>query len=156
MLRVDIPGRRAYALQNLVLDVNGTIAEGGAALPGLADALASLRDTLTIVAVTADAHGTAASLGAELGIEVRVISPGGEADQKLAVIESLGADATVAIGNGANDALMLAAAGIGIAVVGPEGAARIALEAADVVVTDVRHALAMLADPARLAATLRV
>lgn len=155
MLRVEIPGRRTYSLQNLLLDVNGTIAEGGALLAGLTDALAPLREVLTVVAVTADMHGTAASLGAELDIEVRVISPGGEADQKLAVVESLGADATVAVGNGANDALMLAAAGIGIAVIGPEGAARIALEAADVVVTDVRHALAMLADPARLAATLR-
>jgi len=44
---------------------------------------------------------------------------------------------------------------LGIAVVGPEGAAGAAVGAADVVVTDIRTALDLLLRPRRLVATLR-
>jgi P-type E1-E2 ATPase len=142
-------------LEHLVLDVNGTIAAGGSLLPGVADALAALGGVLDVVAVTADTHKTASTLDAEAGITVRVIAPGGEGEQKRALLRELGAERTVAIGNGANDALMLAEAAVGIAVIGAEGAALDAIQAADVVVTDVLDAFALLADARRLVATLR-
>jgi soluble P-type ATPase len=61
----------------------------------------------------------------------------------------------VAVGNGRNDVLMLRAAALGIVVVGPEGASARAVEAADVVAGSMPHALALLAEPAMLTATLR-
>lgn len=155
MLSIEIPGRGAMTLEHLVLDVNGTIAAGGSLLPGVADALAALGGVLDVVAVTADTHKTASTLDAEAGITVRVIAPGGEGEQKRALLRELGAERTVAIGNGANDALMLAEAAVGIAVIGAEGAALGAIQAADVVVTDVLDAFALLADARRLVATLR-
>lgn len=155
MLSIEIPGRGAMTLEHLVLDVNGTIAAGGSLLPGVADALAALGGVLDVVAVTADTHKTASTLDAEAGITVRVIAPGGEGEQKRALLRELGAERTVAIGNGANDALMLAEAAVGIAVIGAEGAALDAIQAADVVVTDVLDAFALLADARRLVATLR-
>ncbi len=60
------------------------------------------------------------------------------------------------MGNGRNDRLMLARAGLGIAVVGPEGAHHEALAAASVVVPDIRAGLDLLLNPKRLLATLRV
>mgnify|MGYP001765961664 CR=1 FL=1 len=114
MLELDIPGYGALALEHLVLDVNGTIADGGELLPGVAEALAALRGVLRPVAVTADTHGTAGALGETLGIEVRIIASGWEAGDKLSVVQELGADAVVAIGNGANDALVLKACAVGI------------------------------------------
>lgn len=155
MIELDVPGYGSLRLSRLVLDVNGTIAAGGALLPGVADRLAKLAPTVQAVAVTADTHGTAAELGKSLGIPVHVIEPGWEAGQKLALVEDLGPETVVAVGNGANDALMLRASAVGVCVVGPEGAARAALESADVVVTDVCSALDLLIDPARLLATLR-
>lgn len=155
MLALDIPGYGALALERLVLDVNGTITVGGGLLPGVAEALAQLKGSLDVLALTADSRGTAAELGAALGIEVRVIAGEWEAGEKLAVVEELGPEHVVAIGNGANDALVLSACAVGICVIGPEGAARPALESADLVVHDVTHALGLLADPARLQATLR-
>lgn len=155
MLALDIPGYGALALEHLVLDVNGTLTVGGALLPGAVEALAELRGVLHPVIITADTRGTAAELGEALGVGVRVIAGEWEAGEKLAVVQELGPDRVVAIGNGANDALVLSSCAVGICVVGAEGAARPALESADVVVTSVLDALGLLADRDRLVATLR-
>lgn len=155
MLTIDIPGHGVLELEQLLIDVNGTIAVGGVLLPGITEALRALGDSLSVTAVTADTHGTARALATDAGVTVRIISRGEEGEQKLALLRELDPARTVAIGNGANDVLMLREAAVGVAVIGAEGAAREALEAADVIVTDVAHALAMLADPRRLVATLR-
>lgn len=155
MLELDIPGYGALALEHLVLDVNGTIADGGELLPGVAEGIAALGGVLKPVAITADTQGTATALGEQLGIEMRVIASGWEAGDKLAIVQELGADSVVAIGNGSNDALVLKASAVGICVIGPEGASRAALEAADVVVPSIQAALKLLAEPRRLMATLR-
>ena len=70
-------------------------------------------------------------------------------------MDRLGAERVVAIGNGANDAEMLAAAALGIAVLGPEGLATATLRAVDVVVGRIEDALDLLLQPQRLVATLR-
>jgi len=62
-------------------------------------------------------------------------------------LEIFGAGRSAAVGNGANDAEMLAAAALGIAVIGPEGASTAALMAADLVCGSVTDALDLLADP---------
>ncbi|EJW09844.1 hypothetical protein A33M_0939 [Rhodovulum sp. PH10] len=155
MLTIDIPGRNPLALQNLVLDYNGTIACDGALLPGVAPAVEELRQVLAVHVLTADTFGSAGAQLAPLGVALALIPPGGQAEAKAAFVEKLGADTVVAIGNGANDAAMLARAALGIAVIEGEGAAGAALRAADVVVTDIRHAFDLLLKPLRLKATLR-
>ena len=67
----------------------------------------------------------------------------------------LGADRCVAIGNGANDALMVDEAALGICVLGPEGSAVACLVRADVVTPGITDALDLLLHPRRLVATLR-
>jgi len=59
------------------------------------------------------------------------------------------------MGNGRNDRLMLQEAALGIAVIQTDGAAKEAVLAADVVVTGILDALALLLYPLRLTATLR-
>ncbi len=154
-IHIDIPGWRTLDLTHLVLDLNGTVTRDGQPLPGVAERLAALSARLAIHLVTADTQGRAEALGAELGVPLALIAPGDEAGQKLALVERLGAGRAAAIGNGANDARMLAAAALGIAVVGPEGAAMVALQAADVVVSRIEDALDLLRYPRRLIATLR-
>lgn len=155
MIEIDVPGRGIVAVSHLVLDVNGTIARDGSLLPGVVDALRELRSAASVVAVTADTHGTARDLEAAAGVQVHVIGRGEEAEQKLRLVEELGAQTVMAIGNGANDAGMLRAAAVGVCVIGPEGAATPAVLASDIVVTSIVDALDLLRVPRRLVATLR-
>lgn len=155
MIEVVISGRGALQVEHVVLDVNGTIASDGVLLEGVAEQLASLRDQVSVHLLTADTHGGQAAIDAELGFEAERVKPGDESAQKAAFVRALGAEGTVAIGNGANDAGMLAEAAVGIAVLGEEGLCVETLNAADVVVRDIHDGLALLLKPRRLVATLR-
>ena len=64
-------------------------------------------------------------------------------------------EATVAVGNGNNDQLMLKESGLGIAVLQGEGMSRAAMENADIIVKDISDAFDLLLNPQRLIATLR-
>jgi soluble P-type ATPase len=70
--------------------------------------------------------------------------------EKLGYIQWLSAERCVAVGNGRNDAQMLSAAALGIAVIGAGGAHAAAVAAADVVTRSVQEALALLPDPQAL------
>lgn len=155
MLSIDVPGLGMYEIEHLVLDVNGTIAHDGAVIEGVAEALSRLAPVVRIVAITADTRGTREELARALGVGVVVIERGREAEAKLDFVDELGADRVVAIGNGANDELMLRSAAVGIAVVGGEGCSTAAARAADVLVSTIDAALGLLIEPMRLIATLR-
>ena len=155
MIEFEIPGRGHYALKNLVLDLNGTIALDGHVIPGVEEKIEALRNSLSITILTADTHGLAAEVGKDLNIAVHKLTPGNEPEQKLDFIRQLGSEYTVCIGNGANDAYMLQEAALGICVLGPEGTAFEAVTNADVVARDIQTALDMLIHPLRLIATLR-
>jgi soluble P-type ATPase len=154
-----IPGQEAIEARHLVLDYNGTLARDGVLLPGVAGRLLAISQPplrLTLHVLTADTHGTVAGQVADLPCRLAVIGPDRQDQAKLAYVRELGPKQTVAVGNGANDRLMLAEAVLGIAVIGREGAATAAMTAARVVCTDIRSALALLLTPPRLAATLRL
>lgn len=155
MIRVEIPGRETYDLEHLLLDLNGTIALDGEPLSGVAGRVAALRACLAIDLITADTHGKAGEVAGGLGVPLMRIEPSDEGRQKQALVERLGAERVVAIGNGANDARMLSTAALGIAVLGPEGLAVEALQAADLLVNRIEDALDLLLYPRRLVATLR-
>jgi soluble P-type ATPase len=57
MIELEIPGRGTIQLEHLVCDVNGTLAEAGRLLEGVAKAIARLSDRLTVHLVTANTHG---------------------------------------------------------------------------------------------------
>ena len=149
---VELPGAPPVELDHLLLDVNGTLTCDGRLLDGVADAIAGLRDAVSVRLLSADTFGTARAIADLLGVELEPISHGHE---KRACVERLGAQRCAAIGNGRNDVAMLSAVALGIAVIGPEGAALQAVAAADVVCTSVLDALALLHEPARITATLR-
>ncbi|KMY69220.1 hypothetical protein AAU61_00770 [Desulfocarbo indianensis] len=153
-MTIEIPGWRVLELEHLVLDLNGTVALDGQLAPGVAQAVDRLSRGLSCHLITADTFGTAGRLFGP-GVAVEVIGPGGEGAQKLALVERLGLERVAALGNGANDALMLKAAALGIAVVGEEGAAGAAILAADLAVPGPLAALQLLLKPDRLRATLR-
>ena len=149
---VSIPGRGGLRLDHLVLDVNGTLTNRGLLLDGVSERLGRLRDALEIRLVSADTFGTLNSIAERLEV-VAVRAASGE--DKLRVVDELGRDRCAVIGNGANDVLVLTAAALGVAVLGPEGASAAALRSADVVCASAADALDLLLDPQALSATLR-
>jgi len=155
MIELDIPGRGILHLQHLVLDVNGTLAFDGELIPGVADALARLQTDLQVHLLTANTHGRQDGIDRVLQVQASIIPRGGEAVAKESFVNRLGAQAVVAIGQGANDASMLAKAAIGICVLSREGTAVRAIQKADVLMPDIHAALDALENPRRLVATLR-
>ena len=154
-IAVDIPGRGKLDLRFLVLDLNGTIALDGQVLLGVPERVAALQDRLAVYLLTADTHGTGTAIASQLNAQLHRLTPGVEARQKAGFVRALGAAHAAAVGNGTNDALMLAAAALGIGVLGQEGLATAALQAADLVVPNIIAALDLFIHPKRLIATLR-
>ena len=155
MLDIDIPGFRRLCLTDLVCDYNGTLAVDGLLLPGVGDALTRVGADLRVHVITADTFGTVSREVAGLPLQVIPIPAEDQAEAKLAFVTGLGLDGVVAIGNGRNDRMMLAAAAVGIALVQGEGAAGQAVLCADIVVPGILDALGLLLHPQRLVATLR-
>lgn len=152
-LLVDVPGQPIRRLEYLLLDVNGTLTDRGVLLAGVAERVAMLRPVLRVRLLTADTFDTLAAVRAALGgVDAERVANG---TQKVDAARRLGAQACAAIGNGANDEAMLRAVGLGIAVIGPEGASPRTLLAADLICPSILIALEMLIDPTAVAATLR-
>jgi soluble P-type ATPase len=152
-MTIMIPGRHGLSLEHLLLDVNGTLTSRGDLIKGVRPRLDALRAAVDVRLLSADTFGTLGAIAHEMGdLPVERVSDGLE---KAAITDRLGSDACAAIGNGANDEMMLRQAALGLAVVGPEGAASQTVVAADVVVGSVSDALDILLEPDVLAATLR-
>lgn len=156
MLSVQIPGRGDYDFERVVLNVNGTVAEDGHLIPGVKERLTRLARQMEIFLVTAESFNQQVAIDRLLEMEAKRLDPKKpEAPQKAALIRSLGSDSTVAIGNGANDALMLKEAAIGIAILEAEGTALTTVLNADILARAIVEALDLLLIPSRLTSTLR-
>ncbi|HOW77060.1 MAG TPA: ATPase P [Candidatus Competibacteraceae bacterium] len=155
MIEIEIPGFRLLRLAHLVLDYNGTLAVNGDLIDGVKSRLNELAGSLSIHVVTADTFGKATGAFANLAGHLVILPLDNQAEAKADYVRQCGEQATVAIGNGRNDRLMLEQAALGIAVLGEEGIATAAIMAADVVVRDGLSALDLLRHPQRLVATLR-
>jgi len=155
MIRIDIPGSTPVLLEHLVLDFNGTLACDGELLPGVRQRVQQLSESVHIHVVTGDTFGRAREQLAGLPCQLSILGPHDQASAKLAYVQRLGVQSTACVGNGRNDALMVEAAALGIAVVQAEGGAVQTLSTADVVARDICDALDLLLQPQRLIATLR-
>jgi soluble P-type ATPase len=156
MITVEIPGSGFLELEHFVTDFSGTLSEDGSLLPGIKDKLNELSGKLRIHVLTSDTFGRAGKELEGVNCTLHVLEGEGHVIQKEKYISYLGVDKVVAIGNGNNDALMLKAAKLGIAVCLKEGCSRRAIEAAQIFVTSPVDAVDLLLSPKRLIATLRV
>ncbi|MBQ8236727.1 MAG: ATPase P [Oscillospiraceae bacterium] len=154
MLKIRIPGRGEMVLSHLILDYNGTIAEDGCIIEGVARRLEQLRRDLQICVITADTHGTAAKRCEGLPLEVKTFPTTEVGEIKAAEAKKL-TGGVVTIGNGFNDIQMSDAADLSICVIGKEGCCGALLSRCDVVVTSIHDALDLLLKTDRLRATLR-
>jgi soluble P-type ATPase len=155
MIELDIPGYGCVTLRHLVCDFNGTLACNGQLLPGVRDLLQDVSRLVDVHVITADTFGGARDQLGVLPCSLCILPSGTQGIAKGDYVNRLGPEATVCVGNGRNDRLMLQQATIGIAVIQAEGASAVTLQSADVVCRTIHDALALLLDTRRLVATLR-
>jgi len=154
-MRIDIPGRAPLQIENIVFDFNGTLATGGELDAGVREHLDELGHYVKVTILTADTFGSVEKSFSGMDIKLVLLEGQATGEQKAEFVRSLGAQTTVAVGNGTNDEQMLRESVIGIAVLGGEGCASAAMFAADLIVTDIRDAIQLFLDPTRIIAGLR-
>ncbi len=156
MFELEIPRVGLLRLKHLVFDFNGTLAVDGRLKTGVREKFIELAKRLKLHVITADTFGRAQKALVDLPCKLVILPPDEPHDEaKLKYVEELGPKYVAAIGNGANDILMLSEAALGIAVLLEEGMAKEALLAADILVKDINDALDLFLNPLRLKATLR-
>lgn len=156
-IEVAIPGWKMLHLDHILFDLNGTLACEGRIAPSTRERLIALGARVKLHLMSADTYGTLERETAGLPVQLHRVEAGSGlgAAQKLALLRQLGASVTAAVGNGHNDVEMLREAALGMAILGPEGAAVQALLVAHVVFASADDALDALLQPRRLMATLR-
>ncbi|MGQ9499511.1 MAG: HAD family hydrolase [Dissulfurimicrobium sp.] len=156
---VDLPCGVFYNLQNILLDMNGTMTVDGKWIDGVVERLKDISRLLNVYILSADTNQTMEELTKALvkdgAIRVHRLESGRGDIQKLEFLRNIGRENTVAIGNGCNDALMLRNAALGICVIGQEGASVDAMMSSKIVVSSICDAFDLFLKPSRLIATLR-
>ncbi len=155
MLHFTIPGYGSFRIQHFVMDFNGTLAVDGHLLNGVAERFQKLSPEVDLYVLTADTFGLVRQEMGNMPCTVTILGKEHQAEAKGMYVEKLGAESTVAFGNGRNDRLMLKKARLGIAILQGEGVARETWDAADIVVKHIHDALDLFLNEKRLIATLR-
>jgi len=154
MIKIEIPGWGNMDVENMILDLNGTIATDGKIPPEVKEKINSLSKRIKVYVLTADTQGTASEEVRGISAELITIPDVACKEGKLEFLNNVSPETTVAIGNGNNDQLILKEAALGIAVLGDEGMSVSTLKDADMVVKNISHALDLFLKPKRLIATL--
>lgn len=155
MINIDIPGWGNIEIENLVLDLNGTIATDGKISHEVKEKIKSLSEKVKIYILTADTQGTASEEIGTLDVKLVRLPEQDSKTGKFEFIKTLDIERTIALGNGNNDQLILKEAALGIAVLGEEGMSVSSMKNADIVVKNISDALDLFLKPKRLIATLR-
>jgi len=154
MIAIQRPRQEPLEVEFILLDFEGTLASDRRVHPKAKDKINLLSKRTKIYILTKGERELVEEVLKKVKAEVIYLKEGEASQRKLDLLRELGAAKTVAIGNGVDDVLMIEEAGLGICVIGKEGAAGEAIEKADVVVTDILDALDFLLKPFRQKATL--
>lgn len=152
---IEIPGYKTLNIDTVLFDYNGTIATDGAIPEAVRETITALAKDYIIYVLTADTHGTAKAACEGLPVTIHTFPSDAAAQEKLRILQQLGADRCVAIGNGRNDVPMCQAAALSIGVMGSEGMYSGLSAVTDVTVKSIDDAMHLLLKPKRLIATLR-
>ncbi len=154
-MKIEIPNYSNLDIQNIVFDYNGTLASGGRVLSETKNLLSDIAKRYNTFVITADTFGTVADELKDIDLEVIVLGSDDHTSEKSALIDRLGKDITIAMGNGNNDHMMLKNAVVSIAIIGDEGCSMESMICADIVCKNIMDAMSLLLDTKRLIATLR-
>ena len=155
MISVSIPGWGDLVIEYLVIDFNGTCAFDGKLKEGVKEMLEKVSRYIKVFIITADSYDNVDNETNIIGFKVLNVKKENSGNEKAKIVKELGPEKVVAIGNGANDALMLREAALGIGVIGEEGCANALIKEADLVVKSIIDAFNIILHPERIVATLR-
>jgi soluble P-type ATPase len=153
-MKIDIPGWGSLDVENIVIDLDGTLATDGRIPPEVKEKIGAVSALAKIYILTANAHGPAHEEISGTKAEMIKVSNEDSNQRKFDFLKALNLETTVAVGNGSNDQLILKEAALGIAVLGDEGLSVSAMKSADIVVKDIQSALDLFLKPKRLITTL--
>ena len=152
---VDIPGYLALDIKNIVLDFNGTIANSGLLINGVAESINNISKHFNVYVITADTFGTVRKQLEGINCELTIIPKENQSEAKLDFAKSLDLKHTACIGNGRNDRYMIKEAILGIAILEDEGTCTETLNASNMVCKSILNALEIISVPNKLIAGLR-
>lgn len=140
-------------LENIILDLNGTLAVGGVLVDGVEVRLLKLKELgYKLFLFTGDLRGNAAILADKIGVEVQLAT---NTEEKEALTKKLDVNKTVAIGNARIDIGTFSSTKLRIATLQAEGIHADILKYVDVIVPSINDALDLLIDPNIFNATMR-
>jgi soluble P-type ATPase len=154
MIAIQRPGQEPLEIDFILLDFEGTLAPDRRVHPKAKDKLNLLAKRAKIYILTKEEKERVEEVLKKVKAEIIYLTEGGSSQKKLDLLRQLGATGTVALGNGLDDGPMMEEAGLGICVIGKEGASADAVKKADVIFTDILDALDFLLKPLRQKATL--
>lgn len=149
-MTIEIPNYGKIEARTVVFDLNGTLGVEGRVSEEVKKLLERLSEKYIVVVLSADTFRTLEEELKGLNIKIERVKDGNEKLEK-----AMNHEPYIGIGNGNNDVRMLENAELAFCVIGEEGATVDALLASDIVVKDVKDAIAMLLNEKKLIATLR-
>jgi len=156
MIILQRPGRTPLEIEFILLNFEGTLATDRRIHPKAKDKLNLLSKRTNIYILTKGEQEAIREILKKVKAEVVYFKEGEVSQGKLDLLRQLGAAKTVAIGNRVDDVPMIEEAGLGICIIGVEGTSGEAITKADVVFTDILHALDFLLKPMRHEAALGI
>jgi len=155
MIEIKVPGGKAYSIENIVFDYNGTIAANGKVCDIVKEKILRLCNLANVYVLTADTYGSASEECRDLGLTLKTFPKNNCGDFKAEIVEELGKDKTVCFGNGNNDIKMFKKSSLAIAVLESEGMCAKLLAEADILVKSIEDGIDLLLNTTALIATLR-
>jgi soluble P-type ATPase len=154
MISIQRPGMESLDIHFVLIDFEGTLAMDGRVHPKAKDKVNLLSKRATIIILTKSNREKVEEALRKMRAEILYVTEGDSSQQKLNALQRLGAHQTAVIGNGLDDVRIMEQAGLGMCVIGKEGASAEAMAKADLVVTHVLDALDFLLKPMRQRAIL--
>lgn len=155
MLIYHIPGMGKIEIENVVFDYNGTIAVDGKLIDDVKELILKLKEYANIYILTADTYGTVEKECADLGVEVKTFLKDMASLSKKEIVESLGPEKTICVGNGFNDIEMFKICKISIAIIEGEGCSGKLISHSDIVSKSIKEAIEIILNENKMKATLR-
>ena len=154
MITIQRPGQEPLEIEFILIDFEGTLASDLRVHPKAKDKINLLSKRTKIYVLTKEEKEVSEETLRKVKAEIFYLTEGEASQRKLSLLRQLGGNRTVFIGNGADDAPAIEEAGLGICVIGKEGASSEAMKKAGVVVLNILDALDFLLKPLRQKNTL--
>ena len=154
MISIERPGQGNLEIDFILIDFEGTLALDRRVHPKAKDKINLLSKRTKIYILAKGEKEQVIEVLRKVKAEIIHFAVGDVSAGKLNLLRQLGANRTVAIGNGQDDVLMIEEAALGICVISREGTAAETIQKADAVVSNILDALDLLLKPLRQKATL--